>query len=666
MKRESYERAKRWLVLVTLAGAVHRASAQLVRQPVYQEPQLITGRISEVSAGAYATGTYDTSTFKNSNGTFSHTYLFAGPSLGFNVDGSVYHPNLFQYNVLSDGAVGWSSDVSSGSGSTTRVNEFQYFGLFSANGTFLPNKPYHASVFGTYDHTYRNNDFFNIVTVDSWRYGARLDYEQGPWVMQTSYTHRDETSTSLNFTSETHDDVIQASAQNQRERGGTTLSYNFDQYSTVDNNVPGTGTDNTVSVGDTERFGSHEQYRLNTSASYSSRDVAPEPNDEFIANAVFSADHPHNFSSAYDFSYDRYTSGTFESDTYTANAQLAHQLYESLHSALALRASDLENSDQVNNGYVRRFGGGIIESYTKKLSTESRLSLRNWVFVDHTDQETIGTVQNEPHKFPEAAPYSFFLNFPNVDEGTIVITDDKHSQPPYMLMRDYTVLTINGRTQITWSGITGAIPQGGNVLVSYQALPTPPAKYETLTESFELRFDLWKNLVGAYGRINLQRNDAPASLLLYPVSDYTVGADTTWHWLRAGAEYEIYRSDGNSFNGTRLFQTGSFLLDDGSALSLDFTESWINYTEDNRNLTDYRFVSRYHKGLTYRLSLEVAAGLAYQSGSGTDETLATFRPSLRYVIGKTSIDATYDFEYELFPTQTRQQHVFSVRLRRQL
>jgi hypothetical protein len=647
-----------------LAGAVHRAGAQLLRPPVYQEPQLFSGRISEVDAGVYTTGTYDTTSYKNSNSTFSHTYLFAGPLLGLGLDGSVYHPNLFRYTVLTEGAFGWHLDESSGSGVSARQSGYEYLGWFSGNGVFLADKPFHATVFGNYDHSYRNNDFFNIATVDSWRYGGRLDYEQGPWILQSSYTHRDETSTSLNFFTKTHDDVAQVSAQNQRPQGGTTLNYTHDQYSTVDNGQPGTGTDDTVSAGDTERFGSREQYRLNTSASYSARDTAPQPSDELIGNATFSADHLHNLNSFYNFSYDRYTTGSFESDSYTGDAQFQHQLYESLNSALVLRGVDNETSDQANNGFIRRFGGGVIENYTKKLGTESRLHLRNSLFVDHTDQEAIGTIKNESHTFAEGpGGNSFFLNFPNVEENTIVITDVNHTQPGYLLGLDYTVGTFNGRTQIL-RPITSRIGPTQVILISYNVQPTPPASYETLTEFFEVRFDFWNNLLAAYGRVNFFRNNAPAELLLLPVTDYTIGAELNWHWLRTGAEYEIYRSNGNSYNSARLFQAGSFLLDDGSSLSLDFTESWVDYTEENRSLDDYRFLARYHKALTHRLSLEAAAGVAYQTGSGLDETLATIRPSIRYVIGKTSIDALYDYEYQLFPTQTRQQHLFSLRLKR--
>src|SRR5262245_31552952 len=97
MKRRWYESARRWLVLITLASAVHRASAQWLRQPAPQEPQWFSGHISQVEAGVYTTGTYDSSTFKNSNSSINHTYLFAGPLMGLNLDGSIYHPSLFRY-----------------------------------------------------------------------------------------------------------------------------------------------------------------------------------------------------------------------------------------------------------------------------------------------------------------------------------------------------------------------------------------------------------------------------------------------------------------------------------------------------------------------------------------------------------------------------------------
>jgi hypothetical protein len=35
-------------------------------------------------------------------------------------------------------------------------------------------------------------------------------------------------------------------------------------------------------------------------------------------------------------------------------------------------------------------------------------------------------------------------------------------------------------------------------------------------------------------------------------------------------------------------------------------------------------------------------------GYGSDQLLAAFRPAIKYVVGKTTIDVGYDYEYDLY------------------
>ena len=154
-----------WVILTALL-LQSKAFAQARYQPRYQEPQWFTFRLSEVSAGAYAEGTFDQTSYQNSSTSVNHEHLFVGPTLGIVGSGSIYHPNLITYNINSEGAFGWARDDVDGSSSR---NEFHYLGRFSGNVDFLENKPYRGGLFANYDHTYRDNDFFNRVTVDSWR-----------------------------------------------------------------------------------------------------------------------------------------------------------------------------------------------------------------------------------------------------------------------------------------------------------------------------------------------------------------------------------------------------------------------------------------------------------------------------------------------------------------
>ena len=70
-------------------------------------------------------------------------------------------------------------------------------------------------------------------------------------------------------------------------------------------------------------------------------------------------------------------------------------------------------------------------------------------------------------------------------------------------------------------------------------------------------------------------------------------------------------------------------------------------------------------GFVSSRALGVDAGLAERKGPGVNQYLALVRPSIKYVMGQLTIDATYDYGYELFVnSETRQRQTFYFRLKR--
>jgi hypothetical protein len=652
-----------WLAGLVLAGGVADASAQ-ARYARVEEPQWFKLRINEVSVGAYAEGTYENSNYRDSSVSATYNRLFVGPLLGINLDGSVYHPNLFRFRIDSEGAYGWGQENTS-STTTVHRNEMEYLGRFNGSADILAGKSYNASVYGNYDHTFRDYDFFSQVTVDTWRYGARASYVEGPLSIIASYMHRDEEDHGLNVNSVWHEDLVSLTARHDRDRGGTSLNYTLDQYSRLDFNVPGDGVDQTVSFGDSERFGSRDQFRLNSNAAYTHRDTSAETSDQITAGLNLVAEHQDNLKSFYDFTYDHYEAGPFSSDNLTGQAQLQHQLYESLTSTPIIRASDYEASDLLSSGYTRRYGAGFAESYVKQLSTTARLRLNNTFFVDHVDTKGISTVENEAHSFNGgqggAPPGSFFLNVPNVFEPSIQVWNVGRTRL-YIAGFHYQVFRNGSLTQI--QRVLGT-DIDDNVVVDYRAEPSGEGSYEALSETFQIRFDLFNNLWGLYGRLNLFLNNAPKELRVQNLKSYTVGTDFTWRWLRLGAEYELYDSDLSQYRTARLFQGFSFHLDEVSTLGLNFTESWTDYLDADREEQDFRFITIYNRSLSHRWRVTLEGGVHLRRGPGVDQTLATARPGLEYIIGKTSFKVGYEFEYELFlDTQERDRQQFFCRLKR--
>jgi hypothetical protein len=666
-------------VLVCLSW-MRKADAQARYQPRFIEPNWFTFHLSEASAGVYSEGTFDSTRYTTSGQKVSHQYIFVGPSVGIIADGSIFHPNLLRYSINVDGAYGYGYDRLT-STTTQERNDWDWLGNFAGSLDFLSSKPYNGSIYANYDHTFRDNDFFTQVTVDSWRYGARAGWSSDNWSVAARYEHRDEEATSpysyyqpipggptqvvYGTLTVTHEDTLSVSARNERERGGTSLNYMFDQYTRSDGPVLGEGTDHTVSLSDGERFGSRDQFRLNSSLSYTLRDTTEESSQDLLGNVNFGAEHTDRLASYYDLNYEHFTAEDFTSDTYSGSAIVTHQLYDSLTSSATVRASSVDSSADDLEGYTRRIGGGFSEAYTKQIGQDHKLRLSNSLFVDHTDQQALSIVENERHTLGEPGSVtddSFYLSRTHVIESTIVLTDTRSVQQ-FIQGLDYQVFLDGSRTRIRW---LSGVPKPAAILASYRTEPTPAGTYNTLSESFNIRMELWKNLIGVYGRINLSVNDAPSDLHVLDFTSYAVGMDATWRWLRAGAEYEIYNSSESDYKVARLFQSFVFHPDEVSTLSFDFNETWIDYTDLNRpREEDYRFITRYHRALTHRLGVDLEGGVALRRGTGVDEVLATVRPSLRYVIGKTSISAGYSYEYNLFlDTEEREKHLFYLRVRR--
>lgn len=689
-----------WLVvaLAALTSAVHTASAQARYRPRYIEPKWFTFRLAEVSAGIYAQGHWQQTSYRDSDISVDYYRWFTGPSIGLQGGGSIYHPNLVTYNVDTEGAFGYATDHYSGNGvDRITTEEWEYLGRASVTLDFLATKPYRGGLFANYDHTYRENDFFSTLEVDSWRYGARATWEHGPWLWNFYYSHREEDSSSpypvlrtISVTNvvdgtnmvvlrtnniqnsllvRTLDDTVSTGLKHRRERGETDLTYNFNRYYRDDFGRLGQGDDHSIALSDSERFGSREQHHWSGNLSYAMRDSDFDSSEEFLAYTSFSAEHRPDLSSFYDFNYNNFNLGSFESDSFGGQAQLTHQLYESLATSLIVRGSSFESTDNAGEGYNRRLGAGLSNTYTKRTSEQTRLRISHSIFVDHVEEEGLGIVINERHSVMAggesgAPPNSFFLNQPFVTRASIIITDDRNTLPPYLEGFDYQVVTLGSRTLIEWLRPPGpGTPTV--VLVDYESEPRREGQYEVLTDTAEVRFEMWKNLVGIYARVGLSDNNARADMMVQEFITYAVGADMNYRNLTLGAEYQIYDGSDSDYDIFRLWQAYSWRFDEGSTLSLNFDEMWINYETLDRQEQDYRAMVRYHKSLSTRWSLSTDAGVAYRTGTDIEQLLATFRPAVRYKAGKMSLDAGYDFQYELFLNrEERLRNMLFVRLKR--
>lgn len=650
------------MAVVLALGTACAAPGQGTRR-IIEEPQWLRLRLREVSAGVYAEGRFEQTDVDGSTST--HDRFFVGPLVGLDADGSVYHPNLFRFIVNSENAVGWAEDKISSPARSVSRSEFEYRGRVSGSGTFLAHKPYRSTIFGDYDHGFRDYDFFNRVVVDSSRYGVKVGYDEGPVPIAAVYTHYDEHTSGEFGDTLREQDVFNLSARNERGRASSAISYNFDRYTRDDFGREGSGVNHTITASDTERFGSRDEMRLFSTATYNRRDDITV-SDEITASMNFSVEHRPNLASFYDFTYDNYQEDAFDSSSYIGRGELRHQLYESLTSSLILQGSNFESEGGGTEGSTTRLGIGFAEAYTKKIGQRHRLHASNSFMVEQVDEQGASVVRNERHTFTEATggPDSFFLNLPNVDLFTIVVTDVTDSQPGYVNGLDYEVIR-NGDRTIIRRLVGSRIGATEVVLVDYEGEPTAAGQYQAFTDVAQIRFDFFDNFLGVYGRMNLFRNNADTELRVPNITSYAVGTDVGWRQYRAGAEYEIYDSDLSRYNSARLFQSAAYSLDGSAYLSLNFSQSWTDYKDADRQEQNYRFITRYNQALNSRFRYELEGGINLRRGDEVEQDLGVFRAGLTYVIGLTTIQLSYDYEYDLYlDREERMKHLFFLRAKR--
>jgi hypothetical protein len=654
----------RGLIVCLLSGTVLPAAAQELYLQHQQEPQWLSLNFIGGSLGVYSEGQYEKSIY-NGAGSENYSHLFIGPELGLNFDGSIYHPNLAQFTLSSDGALGQGWDNSSGS----KTSDFEYLGNALASFDLLGNKPYATTASASMTHTYTEYNFFSQTTVDTYRYGFQTGYREGSSPFNLSYWHTEEDNSGLNNNFNLDQDTLSFDISKQRDAGSSRFFYGLNDFSQTGMGVQSTGIDQVWGVSDNETLGRRKNMNLNSDASYSLLDSPGDSGDNINANVDLNIDHTPSLWSGYGVGYGQSTYSGDTSDNYYGNASLRHQLYQSLTSSLNFSGQNSSSSGSGGSSDSTSYSASLGEDYTKHLSTWGRLKINAGAGYSYSEVSQSGSaipINDQSYSFTGIGVQVPLLE-PNVNPSSIIIYKDTSHTFLYPEAGNYAV-TQNG--QITYITLVAGtlIPLNTPVYISYtySASGTGSGSYDTRNEVLQVRMDLWGGLLGLYGRVNAIQNSGTAGLVLNNLTSYAVGADTTWHFLRAGAEYDVYDSSLSTYDSARLYQNLSFRPSPVSQLSFGFAESWTTYSGNNASEQQmYSFINRYHRTLSRNWGFDIEDGVSQQSGGGTDQTLVTVRPGLEFAKGQFSLRIGYDFEYSRYlSAETRYYQTFFLRAKR--
>jgi hypothetical protein len=647
MRIKSHQRRRRlirslaWAVLA--AGGVRAQDMQWLSLMQTGEPTLITiNGLPQPRLGLRVEGDQEQSTVNGSTSTYSQ--LSVTPTVGAEMSGSIYHPNLCTYNLNGDFGWGWDNTTTDAPGDHQTQNNSSKLNDYLAQFNILEEKPCNGTAFASHDHTRQDYSSFDTMTVDDTRYGSGFNWFSDRTTVNATAGYWDEKNTGLTGYSQLSQEYFNLIGVNHRVNGGqTSLTAQANLYE----NTLGQGNTQDsrnygIGLSDAEMLGEFKNITVATSGGYSHAEYTGQSLDIVTASENLTVHHTPNLDSfgTLNYNHSDYTAGS--DDRLQGVYGLHHQLYDSLASVLNAHGY-YENTDSTggNSASYDSYGVTGAEDYTKRLGVWGHLTSGVSLSVDHQDNYSSSSLQttiDEPHTLTLTGP-PVYLDHPNVIMSSVVVRGPGGVVATVNV--DYSLVPVGDLTQIVLIPTSTVLHNGDVVLVTYESNSAYTASYDTISGSFQFRLDLYDHF-GIYTRLTWSDNDAPANVQTQTLTDWITGVDYVWNYLRTGLEYEDYVSSYTSYQAVRVFQTLTFRPSKFSTLGLNLNGSTYQYSSGG-NQNQAQFLGHYNIQLQSSLSWFAEAGAIYQDYSGSDQWAGTARTGLSWTHGKLSARAGYDF-----------------------
>ena len=629
-----------------------------------QKPQPIRLEIGEVYLRTEAQYERESQQAGTPSASLTREQILIDPALGVGVSGSLFHPNLVQFQLNAELGLDWKSSRENPGNSASSEGFLQrYHGSID----FLDQKPYAVSLFGDKDMTYREYDFFSRVRVDSESYGGRAGYTAGPVPFTVSAQHYDESQDDPIRPQRLTQDTVWVTAQNQRKiyDGRTRLNYNLTEFSRQDDGYSNQkGVTHSLSLFDSENFGGRLDPRLTSLLNYNAVGQTAQPTEKMLVQENLRLQHTPRLESSYEYAFDTASAGNAEASTHEGRASAAYQCTTNLILNGDVHGSLTRATSPGNSLDTRDYGVGAGAQYTRQLASWASFLCGDDGRWDREDRNASGTEQNiigEQHTLSDSSVT--LLQLPLVNEASILVYDATNTTHIYTRDVDYRITPRGALTQI--ERITGGqISDGAAVRVDYSAALQDSSSFDTLGNNANFRIDLWRGLFGIYGHWALQVYRGGEALLLRRLDDKTAGVDAAWRWFRAGAEYEVIDSNIAPYNRRRVFQSAQFTPVAGTDVSLNADQNWTDYRDTNLHETAYGFIARLQQRLTSRLFTTLEGGVRFERGETFNQDYATCRAGLDWAVGKLTVKLTYEYNEESHLTDAQDRHYIFLRVRR--
>ncbi len=584
------------------------------------------------------------------------------PTVGLLFDGSIYDPRLLQFNLETDlGFTKGKRWVDDGTGQTVTSDRNFFLQRYNATATMLREKPYSLTLFGTKDRVQRDYDQFNRFNADVNNYGAAIRNIGGNWNSDLRLSHNDETIDSSSLPSIYREDLLNVNLQNRRSPDDfTTLRFDNRNFWRQDGGTqPYNGVERTFYALDEESFSTNRENRLESSLTASDIDESISDTSAITWREDFRHQIRENLWSGAIYEYDRREADTGRFQEHRAEVYAEHKLYENLVSRLNLhgeRDTDLDDSET-------RYGPGLDEHYTRRLSDFGRISLSFDGYIDHiiprSNGASIGTVIGEPVHFEDQRPA--FLTRPNVRTADIVVTDDSRVRR-YLEGADYRIVQHGSFTEIQ-RVFGGAIPNGSTVRVDYPAEAIPSSSLNQMNRSAAGELDLFERRAVLYAQQQVSESFGGSSPQFQNYMDTVIGAKSHWSWFEVGAEHVNHTADELSYSGIDYYAELFWEAEYFSA-KLHADRSLIDYGQQGgeQDTTTYTATLNWNPGQL--MTLQGFAGQYYETLNDGKRDIFTLAGNVIFHYSRLSFVLTYRYEDEQDSVDRFERHYLLAKLTR--
>ncbi|MCC7377475.1 MAG: hypothetical protein IT581_22635 [Verrucomicrobiales bacterium] len=594
--------------------------------------------------------------------------LYIAPAVELGGHGSIYHPNLFEYDLQGEGLISYEQfDLAGSPNAESNGHDSSWDPLirYNLNARLLKDKPYSPSFHASRGRAFRDLDFFTRTTVDTEDYGAVAGYRTGLIPFNVSYDRRSESESGMARPSSTDEEIVAVDARNSRAYGGETqFTYSHNNFNRLNRGfAEDSGDSHRADLTDTEKLGADDWILLRSLLRYGRVDSTGRNDEDLQFSENLTLRHSSSLQSYYDYSYSSRASGGTDNIGNTGGAGIQHQLFESLTSSLEFRGEDQSSTGPSGTVDILRYGGTLAENYTKKLGDWGRLHLGYSLGVQPEERTFSGTdinILDEPHTLRDSD--ITLLALPNADVASIRITDTTGTIL-YLANLDYLVFSRGAVTEIRRvSG--GHIPNGGAVLVSYVARNQESDRYTNIINAFQWRLDLFGRLLSFYARVTIDQKPGGKSATLNEFVDTVAGVESEWKGLQLGAEYENYDSTLTPYTAFRFREGYNWSPLTYANFGINFSQTFTEFPDTNRRVDYQDVIARVEIRPVRSVSIKLEGGYRIEEGDGVDQTIFTARADVSYTLGRFAAALGYEYHDESYFADLYHKHFLYLKVRR--